>query len=200
MTDFLNQTEYNNRIKSTSPNELKQATTELTSDRDMVDYLGKSAPKHILKYSQLKNYRYITYLLKYNGDFKIILFEQSPNTGHWCLLLRYNDTIEFFDPYGKPPLYSLNYSKQSNEQLDQRPEYLSKLLNQNKFKVIYNKYPFQSPDPNISTCGKHLLLRLSLFKEKGYDLLQYITFFENRKRKYKLSNDKLVALLIPLNN
>lgn len=200
--DITTLKQYKEHLKKPNKQDINDNIDDYTSDQDFREYFGKSIDEHIIKYSDLKNYRYITYLLKYDGDFRIILFEQEANTGHWCLLIRHNKTIEFFDPYGKPPLFSLTYSQDKNEQLDQYPQYLDNLLlNQDKFKVIYNTYPFQDEkDTSIATCGRHITLRLIMFKYKKYDLSQYINWFIKQKKKYKLSNDELVTHLIPLMN
>lgn len=196
---MYNQKEYNNHINNPNKKYISENLEEFTSNVDFENYLGKGVNKNIIKYSDLKKYKSITDLLRRNKDYKIVLYEQSHNTGHWVLLLRYNNTIEYFDSYGNPPNFPLTYSFDKNDQLDQHREYLDDLLlKQSKFKVIYNTYKFQSEKNNSGTCGKHLLLRLIKMKYKNMGLQQYIKFFERLKKKYQLENDDLVTLLIPV--
>lgn len=193
--------EYKKHLKNPDKNDIKNYIDDYTSDQDFREYFGNSIDKNIIIYSDLKNYDHITQLLKNNGDFKIILFEQERNSGHWCLMIRYNTIIEWFDSYGKSPTFSLTYSQSNNKLLDQYPEYLNNLLiNQDKFTIIYNTYQFQNTKNfDIATCGKWIIMRIIMFKYYKYDLSQFINWFINQKKKYKkLSNDQIITHLIPL--
>lgn len=195
---MYSQKEYNNLLKGKSRKYIEDNVEEFTSDTDFVNYFGKQIRKHVIKYSDLKNYKTITQLLPRDGSYKIMLYEQSKNTGHWVMLLRYGDVIEYFDSYANTPNLPLEWSHSNNEMLDQKPEYLDKLLlEQNNFKVIYNKYPFQSELNNSGTCGKHIVLRLLKFQYDGLNLPKYQKYFKKLKVKYNLDNDALVTLLIP---
>ena len=196
---MYSQREYKNLLKGKSKNYINENLEEFTSDRDFVTYFGKRIRSHIIKYSDLQNYKTITNLLPRDGSFKILLYEQSVNSGHWVLLLRYGDVIEYFDSYANEPNFPLQWSSNMNDSLDQRPEYLNNLLlNQDKFKVIYNKYPFQSEFNDSGTCGKHIILRLIKFKYDKMTLTEYQKFFKQLKVKYNLDNDGLITLLIPV--
>jgi hypothetical protein len=71
------------------------------SDSDIRKIIGSKTK--IIKFSQLANYNSIEQLLPHNGAYLVLLFESAMNSGHWTALLRYNDTIEFFDSYGGEP-------------------------------------------------------------------------------------------------
>jgi len=58
---------------------------------------------NVIKYSELANYKSIEELLPKDRSYKIVLIEQNYNSGHWTALLRYDDTIEWFDSYGVCP-------------------------------------------------------------------------------------------------
>ena len=196
---MYSQKQYDSLIKGKSKNYINANIKEFTSDADFRNYFGNAVNSHIIKYSQLKNYKNISQLLKKDGDYKILLYEQSENSGHWTLLLRYGNTIEYFDSYANKPNVPLKWSEDVNANLDQYPEYLDRLLlNQNKFHVIYNRHPFQSEFNDSGTCGKHVLLRLIKFHYDGLTLPQYLKFFLKQKEKYGISNDELVTLLIPV--
>lgn len=196
---MYSQKQYEALIKGRSKKYISENLKEFTSDADFRNYFGEEVNSHIIKYSQLKNYKNISQLLKKDGDYKILLYEQTENSGHWVLMLRYGDVIEYFDPYANKPNVPLKWSKDMNVKLDQHPEYLDRLLlNQNKFQVIYNKYPFQSEFNDSGTCGKHVLLRLIKFHYSGLTLPQYMKFFQKQKEHFGVGNDELVTLLIPV--
>lgn len=196
---MYSQKEYNKHIQKVDNNYIRNNLEEFTSNVDFKNYFGFFINDRIISYSELKNYKTLTSLLPKNGSFKILLYEQRRNTGHWVLLLRYDDIVEYFDSYGNPPNYPLTYSETMNSQLDQRYEYLHNLFSdQSEFNIVYNKYKFQSDLNDAATCGKHVLLRLIKFKYSDLDLPSYIEYFKRLARKYKLTNDELVTLLIPV--
>ena len=70
------------------------------SDTDIKKVLGQSCK--ILKYSQLSKYSDLDQLLPKEKDYVVISIENSPDVGHWCALLRYNNIWEWFDSYSFP--------------------------------------------------------------------------------------------------
>ena len=74
--------------------------TEPLTDSDLEKYFGSGVESEIIKYSELANYKTIDELLPKPFDFRIILVEQKPMSGHWVLILKYGDTIENFNSYG----------------------------------------------------------------------------------------------------
>ena len=117
--------------------------SEYISDDDLRRYFGQSFDKKILKYSELDNYSSIDKLLPKSRDFCIILVENEYNSGHWCGLLKYGKTTEFFNPYGTRPGGELDFNdKAKNDSLEQFEPYLNQLLDKELMKgrnVIYNK-------------------------------------------------------------
>ena len=53
----------------------------------------------IIKYADLDNYDDIYMLLPNRMDFCFILTESKLNSGHWTLLIRDDNIIEYFDSY-----------------------------------------------------------------------------------------------------
>ena len=71
------------------------------SDSDIRIILGTDTK--ILKYSELAGVGSLDELLPRLVDYCVLLYEDSPNRGHWVALLKYNDIFEHFDTYGIKP-------------------------------------------------------------------------------------------------
>ena len=191
-----------NPLKINKP-EIKRQMKEYTSDSQLRELFGAGFSKDIIKYSDIEKYKTIDQLLPKKKDFKIILLESSYNSGHWVALLKYGDTIEFFNSYGLKVGSQLDMnSALVNRQLDQDVKYLNILLNKamKKYNIIYNKRRFQKVDPNIATCGKWVSLRGVLFKKANMDLYDFISFIDEATKKFKLTGDELVTLLVDFKN
>ena len=69
------------------------------SDADLKHILGDDL--NIVKYADLSKESSLESLLPRTTDYCIILIEEEQDSGHWVALMRYDNTVEFFDPYGK---------------------------------------------------------------------------------------------------
>jgi len=169
------------------------------SDKDFELYLGKNVKNKILKYSQLVNYCDIKQLIPSNNDYRILLIETKYNYGHWVCVLRYGNTIEFFNSYGYSPSYDLDIINQdTNNMLGQSQKWLNNIFdNSPNFNIIYNKLKFQEKVNGVNTCGKHIIFRIICFKKYGFDLKQYQSLMKYLSNKYDKSYDELVAIFIP---
>lgn len=125
---------------------------------------------NVVKYSELINYDNIDDLLQ-PFDNVVILYETGKNYGHWVCLIKYGNTIEFFDPYGLGVDEQLSFSKKSLP-------LLSILLLNSDYKLIENKTQLQKKYNNVSSCGRHVAVRLIL---KQLDIYEYLKMFENNK-------------------
>jgi hypothetical protein len=176
--------------------ESKEIQLEPLGDDIIKKYLPKAK---IIKYSELKKYNNIDELLKKPLDYVIILYEQKINSGHWVLLSRYDNTIEFFSSYGNFIDECLNWNTQEiNNILGQDKPYLSILLNKvkNQYDIIYNSFDFQSSNLDISTCGRWVVLRVHtilLFKQSLSDFIKTI---KKLKKEKKIPYDLLVSQII----
>ena len=161
------------------------------SDEDLKTILGQDTK--ILKYSELARYDNIAQLLPKPNDFVIILLEESPNSGHWTALLRYNNMYEYFDSYGNDIDYDLTHwlTPAQRAKLGESKMYLSSLLQGQKH--IYNKIKFQEMKSDINTCGSHVSYRCYKFKRDGFDLKTYQKHMKNTMQIYGLSADQVVA-------
>ena len=161
------------------------------TNKDIEKLLGANC---IIKYSNLANINNIDDIFD-DRNFKIILIEEKMNSGHWTAILRYADgTIEQFDSYDGNIDSELKYiSKPMRIKLNENILYLSNLLKNRK--TISSKYRFQELKPGISTCGKHVLLRIMMF-QKNYKLDKYIKWFKNMIKTTGLNGDELVNELV----
>lgn len=100
----------------------------------------------------------------FNGNNKLIIFYpalQIKNTtmGHYCCITKLNDVIYFYDPLGyKIDEYKKKTIGRGNLYREQYNS-LIKLLLQSPYKVDYNIKQHQSRKPDVSTCGRHCILR-----------------------------------------
>jgi hypothetical protein len=198
----LTKQQYKNYIQSLKkPNKdtIEKNIKESISETQLLQYFGYNISDDIITYSQLDDYKTIEELLPNNYDYKIILIEESKNNGHWVLLTRYGNVIEYFNSYGAAPSYEIDLlDNQRNIELDQDDKYLNKLLTLglDKFKIIYNKKRFQKLEDGINTCGRHCILRLLMLLNFKMDLERYIEYMENLKKKFKMDYDQLVSMII----
>ena len=172
------------------------------SFNDLGDVLGQHFKDDIILYSILDNYNSIEELLPRNKSFKILLIRDSEYSGHYVTIMRYKKTIEFYDSYGTYPSKQLDYTKRVNQGLGQSKDELLDLLKdaqQKGYNVVYNKTAFQQYSTNIetiATCGRHVLFRIIMLLKYNYDLNKFVNFFMRLKRRYKMSFDELVSLII----
>ena len=165
------------------------------SDSDIRAILGENTK--IIKYSELSNYRDLDDLLPNLLDYIIILYEHSPNEGHWVGLLKYNNIFEFFDPYGyivDKPLTWVNLK--TRRPLNELTPYLSNLLKQERY--IYNQVKYQDEDSYVFTCGSHVTHRIYRLIKNNMNLEQYHEFMKNLKNESKINYDLIVATFIQL--
>ncbi len=175
------------------------AGTDLSYMIDSADidrYLDAGSKK-IIKYSELDQFRTIEELLPNDKDYKIILIEQNPNSGHWTCILRYGKTCEFFDSYGLRFDEELNFiSKVKNRLLGQDVKLLSLLLNDAKargWNVIWNKTKLQQLKNGVNTCGRWCLLRITMLTQFYFELEEFIAFIEKNFKGGSVSKDKMIC-------
>ena len=166
--------------------------------QDIENYLPNCK---IIEYNDLADYNEITDLLNKPIDYVIILIETiAESTGHWVCVLRYSNTIEFFNSYsGKPDFQKNNFiSKAKNIEFGQTQNYLTNLLVKSDFNIIYNKLQLQKYSNNSATCGRFVCARILCLLNHNMDLKQFLEFIIDLKKKSKnKSYDEIVCVLIP---
>jgi hypothetical protein len=85
---------------------------------------------------------------------------------------------------------------QENKALGINRPYLTDLLNECPYKVIYNNIPYQNEkNLDISTCGRHVCWR-ELNLARGLDLSDYYQMMKEMKKDSGETYDQLVTRLI----
>ena len=124
----------------------------------------------------------------------VLLYQTSHNYGHYVAIWEINNTIFFSDSYGSKPDTQLNFVPHDMKQeLNSNHNYLIRLMYESGKKVEFNQYQLQSREPDVSTCGRHVVNRLR-FPEISID--EYHDIFK-QSSKY-ISNDELICYLVPL--
>ena len=165
------------------------------SNVDIERYVGRG---HIIKYSDLSNFDNIDDV--FNGNsFVIVLIESKPFSGHWVTMLRYDNIVESFDSYGGSIDNELSFiSKEMKNKLGENEKSILNLLKNSSYKVVINKYKFQSEQNNVDTCGRYCVLRILMFACGNMQLKEFTNWFRKSGKLLKLSNDELVVKLIQL--
>lgn len=127
----------------------------------------------------------------------IVLYELTPNVGHWILVHDTSDEngescIEFFDSYGLIPEVEQHFiSPQFRETLGDSSANLLRLLwSETGGRVIFNCERLQGP--NTATCGRHCIARL-LCANKSID--SYIDSLRWLTTYLQSTPDELVTYL-----
>jgi hypothetical protein len=179
--------------------ELKEIIEDPLDDLEIRHYLPDAK---IITYNELSRYRSINQLLPGETDYVIILYQDSPNQGHWVCLSRYpkgkNDTIEMFDPYGSKPDSQLDWvNMQQRQKLGQGRKLLTPLLDCCTQKVVYNPIKYQKESPEINNCGRHCVYRI-LCMLKGMDLEQYYKHVMELIKQTGLDADGVISSQIDI--
>ena len=152
--------EYLGKLEGSGINkgEAQQIARKPLSDSDIRHYFPDTK---IVNIPDLKKYNHIDELIPEPVGVKFILYESKPLYGHWCLLAKYGNTIEFNCSYGTPIDGAIKWvDKGKQKQLDLAP-YLSELLinSKEKYKIEYNSLDLQASSPDISDCGRFAVQR-----------------------------------------
>ena len=168
------------------------------SDSDIRNHLGSSK---IVEYGELKNYDKITDLLPRKLDYAIILPQRKKGEGHWICLARRGNNIYHYDSLGNRPDKYLKWTpRQLRRSLGQDEPHLSHLLNDWVYEgknVRFNDLPYQSSEPHVQTCGRHVVNFIKHFMYEDGNLKSYFKQMKNMKKRYNQNYDLLVSQLVP---
>jgi len=136
-------------------------------------------------------------------DFVFLLIESEINSGHWTLLIRDDNTFEYYDSYATSHKRILDYiPKYMNRKLGNNyGEDLGKMIKSIKptDKYKYNKTKFQKEAPNINTCGRWVIARISLFLSDDLKLKEFTKLMKTKAKKLKMTNDEFITFLVTVN-
>jgi len=169
---------------------------ETMTDAQIKQILGEGSK--IMKYAELANYKTIDELLPREKDFVILLIEDQPQHGHFCILLKYDNTVEWFNSYAYYPDRQKNMlNKAMNVMLGQNENFVTELMkNSTGYKLIYNKKRLQKLKEGINTCGRWTVLRAMCLIEMGMNLTRFLKMISDEKKQSGLPADALVAIWI----
>jgi hypothetical protein len=171
---------------------IKEIEADPISDALIKQYLPDT---DIIMYNQLPQYNSIEDLLPHDKSHFVLLYQDSPNSGHWTCCLRQKNLVEFFDSYGNYPDKDLAWvNDNKRHQLGIDGKYLSKLFDKTKLKVVYNTEPYQAQGRQFATCGRHVIYRLMNIDKP---LLKYHKHIKNEIKKQKVPYDAVVSKAIP---
>lgn len=150
-------------------NKIKELMKKPLSGDDVMKIAGNKSK--VLTYPQLSKYQTIDEVLGKDGT-AIILYQTSNNYGHWVGLLKRGNRIEIFDPIGVKPDDELKFiNKHYRKVSNQHHPHLSYLLYNSPYAIEYNHDKLQKDDKNVSTCGRHVGLRI---RSKNIPLTKYV--------------------------
>ena len=173
--------------------DIEENIEEPLGDDDLRRYLPDAL---ILKYSKLARYKSIDELLPGQMNYCILLYEDSPNKGHWVCVSKYDNTVEFFDSYGGAPDTQLNWNAEIiNQKLNQKP-FLTNLFDSSTYDIIYNPIDYQGDHDDINTCGRHCVFRILNLIQKGKTLKKYYDMMKMLKKKTGATFDDIVSFFI----
>ena len=165
------------------------------SDADIKEYLPEAL---ILKYSELAKYPDLHAVLPEVQSFCFLLYEDSPNKGHWTVISRPKEGVaEYFDSYGGQPDAPLKWTPiERRVGLGEGKPFLSMLFSKCPEEVVYNKIKYQKDGQNVNDCGRWCVLR-TLKMKAGLDLNQFHKFVDNEAKERKAPYDVVVSKLVP---
>jgi hypothetical protein len=146
---------------------LKQLERYALSDDDIQSILAPHKTK-IWNYPELATVSNVNELFDDLGRCVILFDTISPYSGHWTGIIKRENEIEFFDPYGiKYDEEKKWISKAKLKAFHESEPLLTNLLNQGKqlgYKITWNTVKFQKDGEGINTCGRWTAVRL-LFRD-----------------------------------
>ena len=128
------------------------------SDSDMRRILPRTK---FTPYNEIHHLNNIEELLGSDGT-AVIMYLTKERYGHWvCLFLKPDGNLSYFNSYGSEPDYEMTsriIKPSVRIAQNQVMPHLYELICKSGKKCEYNDYKLQ--DENVSTCGRHVVLRL----------------------------------------
>ena len=174
---------------------IKKIEATPMGDNNIRQYLPNA---RVFTYKELADVSSIEELLPKPKDYFFLLYEHSPNVGHFVVVNRYidngRDTICFFCSYGSKidaPLYW--NSPATNAKLGQSKPYLSELLRKSGKKLQYNNVQYQSKQSPVATCGAFATLWIKANLRDNMNLRDFHDWITEIKNETGLTYDNIAA-------
>lgn len=124
----------------------------------------------------------------YQNDGIIILYQNSPTTGHYCLLtILEDDTVMFYDSYGLSPDHQLLFQKYNTQPV------IKPLLDKYK-KYTVNNHLQQNARFESNVCGSYCILRYQTKEYYTHD--EFDKFLQEGAKRIRGNKDDFVTLLM----
>jgi hypothetical protein len=136
------------------------------TDTQIKNLLDNEVP--VMPYSELIKKGLMNVLRNSPSKAVVFLVRSSQKYGHWCLcFLKTSGSeqgIHCYDSYGNKPdsnAWKNSLSKKTLKQLHQENPYLLSQLYETGKPIYFNEYQHQNYNPNVTTCGRHVVCRAS---------------------------------------
>jgi len=175
-----------------SNNKLKEIIADPIDDRE-IKHENKEI--RIISYNELEKYTTIDELLPDSKEHLMLLYQtDSESSGHWTCLVRNDDSIYYFDSYGKPIDEPMKWD---TNKVMKTPHLTNIIDNSDKrFKIYENTKQYQKQTFGINTCGRHAIAFIEFNKNLDFDLDSYYLAMKLLKKDLKQDYDSIVSGLI----
>ena len=177
--------------------EVEMIESTSLGDNDIRKYLP-DAP--IVKYSELENCSSIDDILPSEKSYCFLLYEDQPNSGHWVVVSRFKDMLQYFDSYGGVVDKPLKWTdKKTRKELNQLTPFLTNLFNSSDLDSFYNDVDYQSMKGfGINTCGRHCINYILNMKNNNMNLDDYYKMMKQVKDITGRDYDEIVSMAIDI--
>jgi hypothetical protein len=177
--------------------EVEMIESTSLGDNDIRKYLP-DAP--IVKYSELENCGSIDDILPSEKSYCFLLYEDQPNSGHWVVISRFKDMLQYFDSYGGAVDKPLKWTdKKTRKELNQLTPFLTNLFNSSDLDSFYNDVDYQSMKGfGINTCGRHCINYILNMKNNNMNLDDYYKMMKQVKDITGRDYDEIVSMAIDI--
>ena len=112
-------------------------------------------PLKVIKYSDLIHVNDLDDLFSKDFPAILLLYETKKNSGHWIIMIKHADRIEFFDSYGLMPDDELKFTpKKFRKENNMDVPILTWLMLHSRYPIEYSDFQFQTLSEDIGTCGR----------------------------------------------
>lgn len=161
------------------------------SNFDLINKLNLE-PYNIFEFNKIDEVSNIDDLLDRHGRGIMLYLTENKNTGHWIAVLKYDNTIEIYDPYGNHPKQFEKNLVGGNDVFEQDHNDLINLIKKSGYKFTYNNHKHQSKEQNINTCGRHSIMRLIF---SNFDKDEYNDIIKKLCKYLNITPDDLSILI-----